>query len=214
MSTLEATAFHEAGHAVIAVLTGRAVSRVSVVPQDDALGHVRYLTSLINEQGFPESALPLDTAEEWERATEWEKREATRRLRAEGRLRAAILACLAGPLAEAIHTDSDQMASVGAEQDRETAADIALHLAGGGEAASALLDERIHTVFGMLAEPHDMEGDRACGGRALNTRVCVGSPPSETCEGRPLITRFVTRLYRQGTTWYAGEVRHRRPISL
>jgi hypothetical protein len=39
-TTLEATAYHEAGHAVVSFGVGRGVRRVTIIPDGDSLGHI------------------------------------------------------------------------------------------------------------------------------------------------------------------------------
>jgi hypothetical protein len=63
------TAIHEAGHAVVALMVGRAVKHASIVPNEDHIGHVQYSDrakrnpSTDNVLGYMTSALAGVAAE-------------------------------------------------------------------------------------------------------------------------------------------------------
>lgn len=108
---LEATAFHEAGHAVAGYLLRRRFKYVTIEPEETTLGHVRYYKWRRDQN--PEFS--------WTPAL---------RLRCEE----AILTALAGPQAEKIKTG--RWNRVGAQSDYGNATDFALTVCGGSEASA------------------------------------------------------------------------------
>ena len=99
-----ATAYHEAGHAVARFVLGRRIDRVSIVPDDESLGHVRgYVLRKIGE--------------DWNYT-----------LRDVQLLEDEIVSILAGAVAETRLTGREN--PVGAQHDRDNAAMLAVHLEG------------------------------------------------------------------------------------
>ena len=106
-AVLTSTAFHEAGHAVIAVLEKLSVVRVSIEPGDDTLGHITYDTLRFDDK-FRESR-GLDRIDH----AEWEILQlGCERWRAEANARTV----LAGEIAERLHAP-DVPRSNGADRD-------------------------------------------------------------------------------------------------
>jgi ATP-dependent Zn protease len=96
---LQAIAYHEAGHAVIACHYHRAVEHVTIVPEKDSLGHV--------QQGHSSAKIRPDI--DWNNKTEkWIERE--------------IEITLAGPIAESEFTGREVKIE---GTDRKTAIDLA-----------------------------------------------------------------------------------------
>lgn len=109
------TAYHEAGHAIAAWASDLKLKRVSIVPIDDALGHVLHANPLkgirLDIDGRPQS-----------------------RYRAER----AIIVCLAGPTAQQKY-DPASVDPAHASADFETASDLAVRLCGSARSATAYL---------------------------------------------------------------------------
>ena len=110
-----ATAYHEAGHAVVAWRLGFKVRRVTITPGEDHDGFA--------EHDSPLRGIHLDI-DNSDRA----------RLRAEK----AIMICLAGTLAQRRFAPRSVRLWQG-ESDRDLATDLALRINGSGEAATAFL---------------------------------------------------------------------------
>ncbi len=107
MEDLTSTAYHEAGHAVIAVLEKLSVIRVSIEPCDEMLGHITYDTFHFNDEYC--AARGLERIERGEREIlqlGWE------RWRGEANARTV----LAGEIAERIYAP-DAPRSNGADRD-------------------------------------------------------------------------------------------------
>lgn len=151
-------AYHEAGHAVAAVLLRRAITYVSIVPTDECLGHVRHPTGVADpdrQSGdtFREQP-PLEPeaiAGWWERSQRWavtyEARLALRRSRA----RADIAICLAGPRAE--KRFSGRWDNRGARHDRELTLALADRLANGSSVTTkGILDQEDARADRILKE--------------------------------------------------------------
>ena len=112
---LQATAFHEAGHAVAAWSCGLPVHRVSIRPEGDAKGIVSHSNPLARIR------LDIDGSD-----------------RARMRAEAAILVCLAGPAAQRrfnVRSYRKQHAA----SDFDMAAELALRLNSSAKAANAYL---------------------------------------------------------------------------
>ena len=112
---LEATAFHEAGHAVAAWHAGLKIHRATIVPTPGKHGSVKHVSPL---RGIHLDYDGSDRA----------------RLRAE----ADIVVCLAGPAAQRRHSPRSWRSWHGAS-DHERAADLAMRFNGSDEATSAHL---------------------------------------------------------------------------
>lgn len=110
---LKATAYHEAGHAVMLLMLGRSVTRATIRPEGDFLGQVR--------------RRPPKVDREWH-GVDW----ATRRW-----AETTIMFALAGPEAEERLTGRRDDA--GAAQDDETVVEIAEGIEGGDETKDAYL---------------------------------------------------------------------------
>ena len=113
---LEATAYHEAGHAVMAHTLGMPMHGASIVANSDALGHVRFKKPrwLIFEEL---------SSEVTPRAQDWIERN--------------IQVAYAGRLTEKMHTGRSSRA--GARSDYEGMADLALCTCGSPEEAKVFL---------------------------------------------------------------------------
>src|SRR4051812_25404829 len=105
---LEATAYREAGHAIIALQFGRAVRRITITPdhQSSSLGHVLRHA----RRSFQPNILTLEDT------------------RQKNRVEREILMLLAGPAAEAHFTG--RWDKVGALVDLECAHEIAVRICG------------------------------------------------------------------------------------
>jgi ATP-dependent Zn protease len=128
------TAYHEAGHAVVAVVLRRAITHVSIVPTDECLGHVQHPTGVadpdrrtienLKEQSLADSmAAAAAYLERLDGGWMTEARYGLRRSRA----RDDIAIRLAGPRAE--KRFSGRWDNRGARHDREHALDLADRLA-------------------------------------------------------------------------------------
>lgn len=113
---LQATAFHEAGHAVAAWSCGLPVYRVSIQPEGDAKGVVSHRNPLARVR------LDLDGSDK-------------ARMKAE----AAIIVCLAGPASQR-RFNARSYRKHHSASDFDTAAELALRLNSSAEAANAYLD--------------------------------------------------------------------------
>jgi len=112
---LEKTAYHEAGHAVIAWLLHRPFVHVSIIPDDVNLGHLR------------KTPKPASLHPEYERNA-----------RTEGWLRGEIMVDLAGPLAEKLTTGRGNW-RIGADGDFHHAFDMACYLTCGEAETTAFV---------------------------------------------------------------------------
>ena len=110
-----ATAYHEAGHAVVAWRLGVAVRGVSIVPDEDTSGRCHH-AALIRGK-YPE----LDDS-----------------LRAVVRMQKQVMVSLAGLIAQRIHSPRS-VRRYHAHTDHRAAVDVALHLTSSEEEASAFL---------------------------------------------------------------------------
>lgn len=151
---LTATAHHEAGHAVVSLALGRAVRRVSIVPnpKDDTLGHCR---------GYPSRRLARVSFLPFEEA------------RRVVEVRALVL--FAGGLAEAEFLGRANR--VGAQGDREDLADLLLIATGSAAEAAAYgnwLCERARNM--VLAHWHQIQ---AVAGALLERKVLSGAEVRE-----------------------------------
>ena len=127
---LEATAYHEAGHAVFAWYKGTKIRKVTIIPDDDSLGHVRH--SKIIRGRSPE----LDNSP-----------------RTRLRMETHITICLAGPLAQRIWNPRT-CRNYQCRSDHQSAADVALTICGSGKQATAFLRYLDICVDEFLRAPH------------------------------------------------------------
>jgi ATP-dependent Zn protease len=111
----EATAYHEAGHAVAAWCLGYRPATASILAGDDSAGQVRH------ESPFPGINFEFDGSD-WTRL----------------KIERAIMICLAGPIAQRRHRRTSWRRWHGAA-DYATATELALRTYGSGEIASAFL---------------------------------------------------------------------------
>jgi len=115
-SQLEAAAYHEAGHAVIAYLLGCKPESVTITPTLDTAGHLVV-------HADPPHGFQLDTDDSDEA-----------RLRAES----AITICFAGPIAQKRHNPRSWR-KVHGQWDYDTITDLGLRVCGSGEQATAFI---------------------------------------------------------------------------
>jgi hypothetical protein len=114
-SQSEATACHEAGHAVIAYVLGYKPYSVTIVPTRDAAGHVTHANPLHEFQ------LDVDDSDEV-------------RLHVEN----AITICFAGPIAQKRYNPRSWRKAHG-QWDYDTIAELGLRVCGSGEQATAFI---------------------------------------------------------------------------
>jgi hypothetical protein len=125
----EATAYHEAGHAVAAWCLGYRPSTATIIPGTDSIGQVRH------ENPFPGIDLEFD-------GSNW------RRLRIER----AIMICLAGPIAQRRYRKTSWRRWHGGT-DYVTATELALRVSGSSEIASAFL-KWLNLRTALLVDEH------------------------------------------------------------
>jgi hypothetical protein len=118
------TAFHEAGHTVVAYFLGVRLKKVSIIPGKDYVGVV------IHEKVVRGLAPEVDTS-----------------LRNFDRMEKLARIALAGDIAQKIHAPRS---GDGASSDRQTVADVAFRLNGSSEAASAWITWLKISVTDML----------------------------------------------------------------
>jgi ATP-dependent Zn protease len=111
----EATAYHEAGHAVAAWYLGYRPATASILAGDDSAGQVRH------ENPFPGINFEFDGSD-WTRL----------------KIERAIMICLAGPIAQRRHRRTSWRRWHGAA-DYAAASELALRAYGSGEIANAFL---------------------------------------------------------------------------
>jgi hypothetical protein len=111
----KATAYHEAGHAVVALFLGYKPRSATIIPAVDFHGQVKHDSPL---RGIK---LDIDDSD-----------------RARLRVERAIMICFAGPLAQQRYRPRSWRRWHGAS-DFQTAADLALRVSGSEEAATAFL---------------------------------------------------------------------------
>ncbi len=155
----EATAYHEAGHAVAAFEVGAVIHRVSIIQTEDMFGAV--------ESGRPS----------WLRN---DMMHARSRLWAEAR----ILWTLAGPVTEARHTGRRNR--VGASSDYRTCADLALSMCQGeSEEANALLRWLELRARNLLALPFVWGPVVALAAALLERETLTGRQARAICRAAP-----------------------------
>jgi hypothetical protein len=125
---LEATAFHEAGHAVVAVSLGRAIRYVTVVPSDDYVGCVAKTRP-------PESIRP--DLQQDARTLAWINRE--------------VKIGLAGVVAEGLLRGRHN--HIGASQDYKHVVDLASYVYGYGEVLTKWIDFMLALTRNYVRHP-------------------------------------------------------------
>jgi ATP-dependent Zn protease len=123
------TAYHEAGHAVAALLVRRRFKYVTVEPGDDNLGHVLY-------RRWGESFDPDLNSDS----------------RTERRIENAVFTAFAGHAAEAIFVGRGNW--IGSGQDRQTAMYLASYICGNNEELNAYLNLVWIRTRMKLRQPH------------------------------------------------------------
>lgn len=126
---LEATAYHEAGHAVAHWRFGCPITRVTIAPEDDYLGVV--------VADDPVMYMHLD----WDASPEIDQA-----------LNQGIMIYFAGPLAQ-VRFDSSSWSEFHGDSDYETASPMLLRLGGSSENASAI-SERLESETRAFLEKH------------------------------------------------------------
>ena len=116
----ENVAYHEAGHAVLAYLIGRRIDYVTIVPNDDSLGHAK--TSGIGKKSYE-----IEAADYWNYAI--------RKL-----VDGDLMLHYAGQIAETHHSGKT---AVGSLSDDETAINMGTYVTGSEEE----LDAYLHWLF-------------------------------------------------------------------
>jgi hypothetical protein len=151
-------AYHEAGHAVAAVVLGRAIIHVSIVPTGEWLGHIRHPKGIADPSFQSVVSLRERPPLEIKAKAAWLKR-FQRRVRTDGarlalrrrRARAEIAIRLAGSRAEKIF--SGRWDNWGARHDREHALDLADLLANDSSVTSkGILDREDARADRILKE--------------------------------------------------------------
>ncbi len=138
-SQIEATAYHEAGHAVIAYLLGYKPQSATIVPTVDTAGHV-----IIHANPLHGFQLDIDGSDE-------------ARLRVES----AITICFAGPIAQKRHNPRSRRKAHG-QWDYDTIAELGLRVCGSGEQATAFI--RWHEIVARdLVQAHWLHIARVAG---------------------------------------------------
>jgi len=125
---LQSTAYHEAGHAVVAWREGIRVNSISIVPEKDSQGHTSHANPL--------RGLNL----------EWDDSDKVR-----FRMERAIMVCLAGPLSQHKYCPKG-FRKYHAQADWEAATDLLTYMAPGLEYFSAywnLLEVRTKAILEM-----------------------------------------------------------------
>jgi hypothetical protein len=117
MKQLEATAYHEAGHAALYLILGRAFSYVTIEPDEDSSGHCKGVVCRGGKR------LEMDVYDGNSRGRDWLERVA--------------MISLAGHAAEHRFTGRD--AAVGSRGDFSTAADALSNLCGDSDETTAYL---------------------------------------------------------------------------
>ncbi len=141
----EATAYHEAGHAVAAYVVGRRVREISIVADGDMLGHVAYWP-------WPDSFHP-----------DYETDGKTRRM-----VESGIITSLAGPVAEALFRGRHNWR--GANSDTRQAVDLASYMCGGAEETGAYIGWLFWRARTILSLPEHWAAVQALAGDLLEQR--------------------------------------------
>ena len=152
-SKLQVTAYHEAGHAVVAHVLHRGLASITIVPDEDedTLGLCQYLRSRINWEGA-----------DWAPTT-----------RQRSYLERAILTVLAG--AEAEHALTGRRGHLGASHDYTQAVDCALIALGGdAEEASLFLGWMAYRARKLLQQPQNWHAVEALSRELMVHRTLSG----------------------------------------
>lgn len=152
ITELEATAYHEAGHAVASVRLERSISYVTIIPKGDSLGHVRYR----GRSNRSESS--------------W---------RGEGFLTRDAITTLAGPLAERRYRGRGN--HIGATSDYHTLSDTALHHLGNVEVANTWLRYCQARAVALLNAPGVWDQVEAVARELLARNALTGDEVRSVC---------------------------------
>jgi ATP-dependent Zn protease len=144
---LEATAYHEAGHVVAAFLLHRGFRTVTIIPKEDSLGHML------------KTAPPRNLHPDYQTDA-----------RAEIWLRREITICLAGPVAEKLHTGRGNW-RIGGSSDFHHAVDWASDIMGDPDEIGAYLDWLTLVTKNMLKHPHHWPIVQALAAELLSRRT-------------------------------------------
>jgi hypothetical protein len=158
---LRSTAFHEAGHAVVACLLGVPFRLVTIKPSEDSLGHVLH-------NRWPAWADP-----DSERYNQW---------RANWWFEIRTRISLAGQMAEAICIGR-RPRRYSHSADDDGAEDLALRLCGDGEAASAWLHWLLIGVRRRLAQPQVWHAVEVIADELLNRKTISDKEAHEIAFG-------------------------------
>ena len=125
---LQATAFHEAGHAVAAMECRVRLSIVSIIPDDESYGHCTY------------SIRKWKRSPEWENSTKWRYR-----------LENLAIVALSGVAAQESYLGSEP--EHGFESDVDKALDYLNHLSGSDEELRAYFEWIRQRAMGLVSKP-------------------------------------------------------------
>lgn len=154
---LDAVAFHEAAHAVVAFVLGIELKSATIVPAADRARKVRHRSPL---RGIKIEIDGSDHARAWAQP--------------------AIMICLAGPIAHGRRRPQSRRESYG-RGDVETAFDLAVQVCGSGEIATAILQSLLLETV-TLVERHwkDIEAIAAA---LLEKATLTGSEIADVLQG-------------------------------
>ena len=166
-------AYHEAGHAVAAYLLRRSFTRVSIVPDDDTLGHVKY-------RGYAAGFRPdLEIT-----------------LRVRERLEAAVMTSLAGVEAQRVYEPTAAPEDCGGESDYRAAIDLASYVSPDPEELGAYLEWLRLRVAGIFKLPVHWAATRAVA-EALLVRQILSAPATRKLIGSALFAYVNEQLVQR-----------------